>query len=339
MISNSEFNQKLLQEIEKQLPKKGQQLNFLMEEMSLGKESAYRRLRGDVPFSFTEACIISKRLGLSLDDITMAIYKTKKHSFLLHVPPPENTPEDYVYYYMQTYDIYETLLNRWMSDPSLTIYTASNIVPQALMFPYPYLSKFRAFAWRYQMHHGIVPTNFSSINIPNELIAKQQILAQRIKQFPDITFVVSRHVFSTLIKMIKYFFNLNLLTREEVLTIKDELLDLLSRAEYTATHEKTDHNGKALIYIANIDFDSNYTYVSGQDYERAFIELYFLNTISTSDSKICKAQKDWIDSLKKYSTLISMSGNIERIAFFKKQQDLINSLNDEMYPETNIIST
>ena len=35
----------------------------------MGKEAIYRRLRGEVPFTFQEAAIISKELGISLDRI------------------------------------------------------------------------------------------------------------------------------------------------------------------------------------------------------------------------------------------------------------------------------
>ena len=35
----------------------------------MGKEAIYRRLRGEVPFTFQEAAVISKELGISLDRI------------------------------------------------------------------------------------------------------------------------------------------------------------------------------------------------------------------------------------------------------------------------------
>ena len=328
MISNSEFNQRLLQEIGKQMPRKSQQLNFLLDEMSLGKESAYRRLRGDVPFSFTEACVISEKLDLSLDNIVNSASKNKKPTFFLHVPPHKETPDDYIYHYRQTYEIYETTLNRWLNDPTLSVYTASNIIPQTLMLSYPYLSKFRAFAWRYQMHHGTAPAKFSSISLPDDIVAKQKILVQKIKQLPESVYIVSKHIFSTIVKMIQYFFNLNLITKEEVFTIRDELLQLLINVEQLTTYERTEQNGKILVYVANIDFNSNDIYIQGKDFERSFIELHFINTISTSDPQVCRIQKEWIDSLKKYSTLISMSGSFERISFFEKQRMLINKLSD-----------
>lgn len=327
MISNSEFNQKLLEKIGETYPKKSQQLEFLMVKMSLGKESAYRRLRGDVPFSFTEACMIANILGFSLDSIVRNGYSKSSPIFQLHATPPvEHQQVDYNNYYSQIYHIYDILIEKWSVDPNLKIYSASNIIPQAMMFPYPYLSKFRAFAWKYQMDYSLIPHKFSEIKLSQELSKKQQELLTKIRRFPENTFIISRNIFDTIVRMIHYFFNLSYITSQEVSILQDELLSLVNRLEYLTTIDRTSSDGRVWIYLANIDFDSNYTYVEGSSYKRSFIELYFINTISSSDAQICSIHKTWIDSLKKYSTLISMSGEIERTAFFERQRELIGSL-------------
>ena len=43
--------------------------NLLMDILYIGKEAVYRRLRGEVPFTFTEAAVISQKLGVSLDQL------------------------------------------------------------------------------------------------------------------------------------------------------------------------------------------------------------------------------------------------------------------------------
>ncbi len=53
------------------------------------------------------------------------------------------------------------------------------------------------------------------------------------------------------------------------------------------------------------------------------------NTIGYIDSTSYKMnifQKNWISSLMRHSTLISKSGEIERIRFFKRQRELIDTL-------------
>lgn len=42
------------------------------------------------------------------------------------------------------------------------------------------------------------------------------------------------------------------------------------------------------------------------------------------DEHIFRTTKAWIQSLKKFSTLISESGEVQRVEFFKKQHKLID---------------
>jgi hypothetical protein len=41
---------------------------------------------------------------------------------------------------------------------------------------------------------------------------------------------------------------------------------------------------------------------------------------------ICQMQRDWILSLKRHSTLISESGEAQRIVFMQKQHEVIEAL-------------
>lgn len=68
MIMN-ELNTNLIEAAKEKFPAKGQLANILMDTLYMGKEAIYRRLRGEVPFTFQEAAIISKELGISLDRI------------------------------------------------------------------------------------------------------------------------------------------------------------------------------------------------------------------------------------------------------------------------------
>ena len=61
MIMN-ELNTNLIEAAKEKFPAKGQLANILMDTLYMGKEAIYRRLRGEVPFTFQEAAIISKEL-------------------------------------------------------------------------------------------------------------------------------------------------------------------------------------------------------------------------------------------------------------------------------------
>ena len=50
-------------------PKEGNLANVLMDILCMSKEAIYRRLRGEVAFTFSEVAIIAGQLGISLDKI------------------------------------------------------------------------------------------------------------------------------------------------------------------------------------------------------------------------------------------------------------------------------
>ena len=53
---------------------------------------------------------------------------------------------------------------------------------------------------------------------------------------------------------------------------------------------------------------------------------YSINSITTQDPEMFRGLKEWIQSLKKFSTLISESGEMQRIQFFKQQREIISTL-------------
>ena len=68
MMTNSP-NANLIEAMKDKLPVKGKLADMLMDTLYIGKEAVYRRLRGEVPFTFKEAALVSRKLGISLDTI------------------------------------------------------------------------------------------------------------------------------------------------------------------------------------------------------------------------------------------------------------------------------
>ena len=57
-------------------PKEGNLANVLMDILCMSKEAIYRRLRGEVAFTFSEVAIIASQLGISLDKIIGTSFKS-----------------------------------------------------------------------------------------------------------------------------------------------------------------------------------------------------------------------------------------------------------------------
>ena len=195
-----------------------------------------------------------------------------------------------------------------------------------MLLPFEYLSKFRTFKWRYQSEKNMIPSSFSEIDIPDYIVSKQKELSDKLDHTAEVTLIIDREIFSTFVKEIQYFYELNLLTEDEVYILKAELMCLIDDMEYVAKQGKNKGGQNVWLYLSNIDFESEYIYVKGQDFEAAFLDVYLMNSIMSTDPDVCKIHREWIDSLRKYSTLISISGELERKDFFEKQRKLIGRM-------------
>lgn len=325
MITNSEFNQKLIDVLKERLPDRSEQLNLMMDLFSLGKEAAYRRLRGDVPFSFTEACIISEKLGISLDNVMGMAVCNHKILYELETPPTDlNTIVDFnEYYHNVVYNEHWRAFEKLYVDSSMEFISAYNTIPHSMLLSYPNLLRFRAFKWAYQMYRGTFSEDLSKFNFNKSAEKKLKDLSQKLNNC-NVTFIFGRQVFMSFIRQIQHFRQLNFLSDENLILIKQELLDLISFLENTAVQGESPGGKKVWLYLSNLDFESNYTYMKSDNFEISFMHLYQVHTVISTDTIACRMSREWIESLKKYSTLISISGEMERILFFEAQRKAVN---------------
>ena len=78
--------------------------------------------------------------------------------------------------------------------------------------------------------------------------------------------------------------------------------------------------------MSHINFEATYSYVETNNIQLSLIRVYSINSLTTMDNEIFCSLKEWIQSLKKFSTLISESGEMQRIQFFKQQREIIDTL-------------
>lgn len=312
------FNNRLIAEIEEHIPKKKDRAAFLADVIAMGKETIYRRLRGDTHFTFSEACIIANKLGISLDKLA-EIDKNEKPVFELELSP--NNPIDYIYYKLAQH---EESYDYFIDTPNLVEASVFNTLPYSMLFPYEELFKFHMFKLIYQLYNKKMPQDFSSLILPKDINERRKNLAKKNFYTPQHTLILNRNLFQSFLDEIKYFYTLELISDDKKEILKDELLEMVLNFRSMSERGLKGDDVETWIYLSNVDLNSNYTYVKGEGFERAYMDgIYLMDTISSSDPLICRFHREWIESLKRFSTLISISGEIERKNFFEKQIKLI----------------
>lgn len=312
-------HEKLLNEIKLKISHKENIANTLMDILYIGKEAVYRRLRGEVQFTLQEAEIISRELHISLDGILESdLLKSRpfRLNLIEYIDPLE--PD------FRVMKEFIDVLKLMRDDPDSEIGSAANILPQSIYMKYEYLTKFYFFKWTYQFKEEGLVKPMCEIEINNRLKGVFKEFIAESMQIKNTYYVWDNSIFLYLVNDIKYFYKIGYILQDEIVSLKSDLLRFLDDLEELAAKGKFETGNNVSFYISNINIESTYSYVQTQDYKISLIKAFSLNSVASVDEKTFEKVKVWVNSFKRLSTLISESGEIQRVRFFNKQREIIN---------------
>lgn len=322
MINSEKLNKNLIGALKDKLAyeKHARLASELMDILSIGKEAIYRRLRNEVPFTFAEAALIAKKLGISLDTI-VGVSLSKNISFEL-IQTRYTDPEEKDYFQLREYlDVVKTA----RGDKNSEYVYASNVFPQYPGFLYRHLTRFYSFKWWYQNTNMNDVRLYDESKVPEDLIEIRKEIMNETMNIQNTCYIWNNAIFSSVVKDIKYFHSLGFLNEEDSRMLKEELNSLVGDLEFIATKGMFKTGNKVQVYICNTDFDATYCYLKTPNFKVSMIGA-FSNYINALDDEAYERMVSWTQSLKKLSTLISESGEIQRAQFFKKQREIVSLL-------------
>ncbi len=307
--------------IKQRIPQGVTLIDFFTEILPMKKEAAYRRLRGEIPLSLQEVRQIASFLHFSLDKL-LGLKDTESYPFTIARMNEQNLTSAYC----RIVEVNINAMKNMLLDPKSKIYRAINVLPTSHMYKYPLICKFRFFKWVYQCRNAVNPLRLSEIVIPPQVRYYEEVCGETAQQLT--TYCVSiKELFAPIVNDIYYFAEMGLVTQEEIALLKEEICLLLDDLEGDISAGRTKYGVPFYFYLANTYFDSNYLYVEGNDYKASAINVFGMNYLSSKEEEICNDTKVWIESLLKYSTLISVSGAIEKTCFFNLQRKILEASN------------
>lgn len=309
-------------EIREKFPKKSLMSSALADILMIEKEAVYRRLRREVPFSFAEVVRICQVLGISFDNI-LGITSEKSRPFRL-VMLEYYEPKEIDYVLM---DRYVTLLEHISGESYSEINYSGNCLPAILWQQYRKIHDFHIFSWKYRSDEGdrIVP--YEKVKMSDRIWELALRVSNAVRNFRNASFILDRSLFLTLADEISFFESLNLITAEEKQELKEEILQFINDMETLAAGGVWGESDNPVnIYISNVYFDANYVCFESNSTYMSMINAFTLNSVASLDPNTYVAMKNWLQSSKRVSTLISQSGEMQRVLFFAKQREIINAI-------------
>lgn len=314
------LNEKLIKAIKEFLPEGETLLQKTMDILSIGRESAYRRLRGDVSFTFEEVVKISDEFNLSIDQI-VDIHNNRAF-FNLNFLGQQKGFDNYI---SKLENHIAQLKKMHKAKYNIASYV-SNSLPYSFYLFYDNLSKFMYYKWLYQINMGNDILSYMDLEIPANVITLQKKFISESNRVQQSLFIIDRSIFYAIVNDIEYFFKLHLINIDDFKLLQSELLCALNDIEHLASSGINNAGNDVSIYLSNVDLEATFVHFEYDEKQSSHFILYSMDGINTQLPSVCQKQKEWIRSLKRYSTLITQSGEIQRVDYFKKQRELINNM-------------
>jgi hypothetical protein len=311
-----------LETLNEQFPKKSQLIDALMDLLLLEREAIYRRLRKDVLFTIYEMATIARAWHLSLDNIINDTPEGDPAFQLKLLKCVNPTAKD-----LKMMKDFVDSLSSLKDDPNAEYIEVCNLLPRALMSPYTYLAKFYTFTWQYRYGREKFSASFSE-TVPSEKMREFEIAHfNAIIHIPNVYCIWDDQIFQYLVNEIKYFLSVYLITPEEALLIKADIHAFLNYMEQVLIEGHfPETQNKMHMYISKINIDTGYACYCSDKIHVSKIRTFVMNVTVSRDIRLYNDLSKWLHLKKRAAIQISGADEKQRIDFFRRQREIVDSL-------------
>lgn len=317
-MKTDKINSELIETIKSRIP--GSALDTLSKILSLSKEAIYRRLRGEVLFSYSEAVLIAQSLHFSLDEIGLgttdyALYNT-------NIPTFASSEKAYI----DIINYWTNHISHFLNKEFTHFYVMTSGLPLSLLSSSPNLLKFNYYISLYEKgnidhtHGGYADTNLS----PHLLQVMSDITA--LFQCINSTYILSENPFAYYLKQIRYLQQLELIDEKDIKEIKKELYSIVDDLKAITASAKYSTGYSVNYYLTEVSIDASFGMFEDEPYSLVFIKMFGMNYRLSGNMEVIKIHKTSFDNMKHFATLISKSGSAKRKSFFEKQISIIDEI-------------
>jgi hypothetical protein len=282
--------------------------------------AAYKKIRNDSMLGIDELIILARTYDLSIDQ------------FLGHRSAPVPFMSDAIRKMPEEPGDYLLNLQKHLSQltnaTGLSYLTLAGEVPIFHMMPFHRLFALKLFAWNFTNWsiHRFEEKFEPDVYLKNkELTQNIEKLAHTYYQFPGVE-IWNIRMLDIIIDQIKYFVHIGAFRNKIIVQeITSELFDLVDHLRKICTTgakrfetKESLHKSNVKIYMNEIVYSNEISYVSSDQGEFAFIAADSPNYLRSSDPRMTAHLKKWLTRTMNHSTQISGEGEKERRVLFEK---------------------
>jgi len=323
-MKNTDTREIVINKILAQIPPSMKPVDYISDILDIGKESAYRRLRGEMSFTLDEVIKLSVELRFSLDEIVGERNENRVYLDLFLDKDPEKN-------FMSTLQAYKNDVEIRLKYPSSDSIMATNYLPAIFCVHNPYLFKFAYYVWLHRKYKNSYRLQFSDVHISPVMESLRKRLDKLTRKIMNSTFILDPGVFLSPLRELRYFYRLRLISKTDIDLIKNDfhaLIDMLEKMVRTGEFCSGSH---FYVYLSDFNIDGNSSFKSYDDNMVSSFNFHFLSPIVVSNSILCELHKEWLESMKKYSILITQSNEMIQAKYFERQREYIDRIEDKEF--------
>jgi hypothetical protein len=307
--------------LEERYPDKPERVNALTDLLRLEKESIYRRLRGEVLFTAAEVLRIAGAWNISLDNITSANPEKTRPFRFKSVEFVDPTEEDYAILERHNHD-----LELIASDPDGMAIEVVNGLPRGLYARSEHLTRFYTMKWRHK-YSPEKALNFSEIQIPQRMRELDREYIRISHRIPEMHSIHDAHMIENLIAEIIYYRSIGMLSLDDSLLLRDELMALIDYLEdVTGMGIFPSQKGKIFFYLSHTWIDNEYFLYNSKLFKMSLVKVLERNYLASLDEKVLNLFMKTALAAKRMSVLMSGSNALQQAEFFSLQREKIQAL-------------
>jgi hypothetical protein len=314
------FNKKLVTAILKKIPGNIKPVAYFTAILGMSRESAYRRIRGEIPFTTDELSRLAANLDFSVDNLVDE-NNLARASFEFY-----SKDDDPVQIYLSVLEKFNKLLENMLHSKQMESIIALNDFPPAFRVFFDHLLKFTFYKWLNQA--GNVPFNqqFSAVTLPDEMILLQKKIKTNMPKIDNSVLILDPNIFSNLAKDIQYYFHRKLINTDDFHLLKEDLKKMIALFETITQTGVFNSKTKLNLYLSSLHISVNTAYFSYGDTAKTMIWVFAVEPIIINNLSISGKQKKWLLTLRKQSSLISQSNEILQSNFFDRQRKMVDEI-------------
>jgi hypothetical protein len=312
----------IISKIVNSMPDNVKPTEYIMRTLGISKGSAYRRLKGTLPFTYDEIAILAHELEFSVDEV---INSSSRIKYIFEFGDYFNDSPQTIILKALTDYCHSLSVEQKMKRRNVLVTTNNLWFVYTLFFD----NLFKYFYYKYMQQSDIsfLKEKMKDIEIPQSIIDIRQKLMHLISTIDNTykTSIFDRHIFLNTMSEVQYYYRRNLIDDKELNEIIEDIKLLLNIIEKEIV-ENGYSGDKNQYFVAERNIYTNSASIENDKHTYALIFQNNVHPMACTDQNLCRLHRQYLESHKKQSRLISSSNEQLQIAFFEKQYGYIRAL-------------